>query len=140
MAVGLTDHTLGISVFIASVALGTCIIEKHIILDRPLARPDAACSLEPDEFKVMVKAVREVEKDLGGVSHELTEKMKKSREFSCSLFVIKDMKADEIFTEENVRSIRPGHGLSYNHLRDILSKKAKRDIKRGTPLSWDLIK
>jgi len=138
--VGLSDHTLGISVPIASVALGVSIIEKHLTLDRSLGGPDAAFSLEPDEFKAMVKSVREVEKALGKVSYDLTEKMKKSRELSRSLFVVKDMKAGEIFTEENVRSIRPGYGLAPKYLKDILGKIAPRDFKRGNPLSGELIK
>jgi len=133
--VGLSDHTLGISVPIASVALGACIIEKHLTLDRKLEGPDAAFSLEPDEFKAMVKSVREVEKALGEVSYDLTEKMKKSREFSRSLFVVKDIKAGETFTEENIRSIRPGYGLHPKYLKNILGKKSTRAIKKGTPLS-----
>jgi len=137
--VGLSDHTLGISAPIASVALGAKIIEKHFILDRSLGGPDAAFSLEPDEFKAMVKGVREAEKALGKVSYELTEKMKKSREFSRSLFVVKDVKTGEIFTEENVRSIRPGYGLPPKYLKEIIGKKAKKDIKKGTPLNWDLV-
>lgn len=137
--VGLSDHTLGISVPIASVALGACIIEKHLILDRKLGGPDAAFSLEPDEFKTMVKSVREVEKALGEVSYDLTEKMKKSREFSRSLFVVKDMKAGEVFTEENIRSIRPGYGLLPKYLKEILGKQTTQDIKKGTPLKWELI-
>ena len=137
--VGLSDHTLTISVPIASVALGACIIEKHFTLNRSSGGADAAFSLEPDEFKAMVKAIREVEKALGEVSYELTEKMKKSRQHSRSLFVVKNMKAEEIFTEENIRSIRPGYGLPPKYLKDILGKKAKKDIKRGTPLSWELI-
>jgi len=112
--VGLSDHTLGISVPIASVALGACIIEKHLSLDRSLGGPDTAFSLEPDKFKAMVKSIREVEKALGEVSYELTEKIKKSREFSRSLFVVKDMKKGEIFTKENVRSIRPGYACPQN--------------------------
>ena len=137
--VGLSDHTLGISVPIASVALGACIIEKHLTLDRKLGGPDAAFSLEPDEFKAMVKSVREVEKALGEVSYDLTEKMKKSRELSRSLFVIKDIKAGEIFTEENIRSIRPGYGLHPRYLKNILGKKSAQAIKKGTPLEWELI-
>ena len=138
--VGLSDHTLGISVPIASVALGACIIEKHLTLDRKLGGPDAAFSLEPAEFKEMVKSVREVEKALGEVSYDLTEKMKKSREFSRSLFVVKDMKTGETFTEKNVRSIRPGYGLHPKCIKDVLGKGATQDIKKGTPLRWKLIK
>jgi len=137
--VGLSDHTLSISVPIASVALGASIIEKHLTLDRKLGGPDAAFSLEPEEFKAMVEAVREVEKALGKVSYDLTEKMKKSREFSRSLFVVKDIKAGEVFTEENIRSIRPGYGLPPKYLKDILGKEAKCDIKKGVPLTWKRI-
>ncbi len=137
--VGLSDHTLGISVAIASVAFGACIIEKHLTLDRKLGGPDAAFSLEPDEFKAMVKSVREVEKTLGEVSYDLTEKMKKSREFSRSLFVVKDMKAGEVFTEKNIRSIRPGYGLHTRFLKNVIGQKATRNIERGTPLDWKLI-
>lgn len=97
-------------------------------LDRKLGGPDAVFSLEQDEFKVMVKSVREVEKVLGEVSYDLTKKMKKSREFSRSLFVLKDIKAGEIFAEENIRSIRPGYGLLPKYINDILGKRAKIDI------------
>lgn len=137
--VGLSDHTFGISIPVASIALEACIIEKHITLDRSLGGPDAAFSLEPDEFKAMVKAVREVEKALGKVSCELTEIVKKSKEFARSLFVVKDMKAGETFTEENVRSIRPGHGLQPECLKEVLGKRASQDLKWGAPLRWDLI-
>lgn len=114
-------------------------IEKYFTLSRALGGPDAAFSLEPGEFKTMVKAVREVEKALGKVSYELTEIVKKSREFTRSLFVVKDMKAGEVFTQENVRSIRPGYGLSPEYLKEVLGKRASQDFKRGTPLTWDLI-
>jgi len=137
--VGLSDHTLGISVPIAAVALGAKVIEKHFILSRDIDSPDKEFSLTPDEFKEMVKAIREVEKALGKVSYELTEKMKKSREFARSLFVIKDIKAGEIFTEENVRSIRPGYGLHPKFLKEVMGRKAKKDINKGTPLTWNLI-
>ena len=100
---------------------------------------DAAFSLEPDEFKAMVEAVRATEKALGKVSYDLTEKQKESRVFRRSLFVVKDMKAGEEFTEENVRSIRPGYGLHTRYLADVLGRKAKKDIKKGTPLNWKLI-
>jgi len=139
IVIGLSDHTLGISVPVASVALGAKIIEKHFTLSRSLGGPDAAFSLEPEEFKAMVKAVREVEKALGGICYELTEKMKKNRQFSRSLFVIKDMKTGEVFTEKNVRSIRPGYGLHPRYLKKILGRRATQDIKRGTPLKWSLV-
>ena len=137
--VGLSDHTLGISAPIASVALGARIIEKHFILDRKMGGPDAAFSMEPDEFRSMVDAVRDVEKALGTVNYDLTEKTIKSREFSRSLFVVGDIKAGEPFTEENVRSIRPGFGLHPRYYGQILGKKARIYIKKGTPLRWDLL-
>ena len=137
--VGLSDHTLGISVPVAAVALGARVIEKHFILSKDIDSPDREFSLTPEEFGQMVKAIREVEKALGRVSYELTEKMKKGREFARSLFVVKDMKKGEIFTEENVRSIRPGYGLHPKYLKDILGRRARRDIEKGTPLSWDLV-
>lgn len=137
--VGLSDHTLGISVPIASVALGARIIEKHFILDRKLGGPDAPFSLEPEEFKTMVRAVREVERALGDKSYALSERVKRSREFSRSLFVVDDLRAGEVFTEENVRSIRPGYGLPPKYLRAVLGKTARRELKKGTPLQWDMI-
>lgn len=137
--VGLSDHTLGSSVAIASVALGAKIIEKHFILDRNLGGPDAAFSIEPAEFKQMVKSVREVEKALGKITYELTEKQKKSRMFSRSLFVVKDIKKGEEFTEENVRSIRPGYGINPKYFTKILGKIASQDIKKGTPLKFNIV-
>lgn len=137
---GVSDHTLGITASITATALGAKIIEKHFILNRGLDGPDAAFSLQPEEFKAMVKAVREAEAALGEISYELSDKVKKSREFSRSLFIVKDMKNGEVFTVENVRSIRPAYGISPKNLKDILGKKAGRDIKKGTPMSWELIK
>jgi pseudaminic acid synthase len=138
--VGLSDHTLGNSVSIASVALGAKIIEKHFILDRNLGGPDANFSSEPDEFKSMVESVKDVEKALGKVNYELTEKTKSNRDFSRSLFVVKDMKEGEVFTNENLKSIRPGFGLHPKHFSVVLGKKASQYIPRGTPLKWELIK
>ena len=140
VVIGLSDHTRSISVPVAAVTLGARIIEKHFILDRNLGGPDSAFSLEPDEFKAMVTSIRETEKALGEVKYELTEKIIKSREFSRSLFVVKDMRSGEVFTDVNVRSIRPGYGLAPKYIRDIIGRRAKEDIKRGTPLSRDLIK
>ena len=136
---GLSDHTLGISVPIAAVALGANVVEKHFILDRNLGGPDSAFSIEPQEFKEMVKYIREVEKAIGKVSYDLTEKSKNNRHFSRSLFVVNDVKEGEEFTEENIRSIRPAAGLKTKYLEDIVGKKARKDLKKGTPLKWDLM-
>lgn len=138
--VGLSDHTLGISVSIAAVAVGAKIIEKHFTLNRKLGGPDASFSLEPDEFKEMVKSIREVETALGKVCYDLSDNTKKHIKFSRSLFVVKDMKEGEIFSEENICSIRPGDGLRPKLLHFVLGKKARKGILRGTPLSWELIK
>jgi len=137
--VGLSDHSFGIAVPVAAVALGACIIEKHFTLSRDVPSPDSAFSLEPHEFEEMVDAIRVAEKALGEVHYEVSEKESKSRVFRRSLFVVKDMKAGDVFTEENVRSIRPGYGLPPKFLKEVLGRRAARDIKHGTPLSWDLI-
>lgn len=137
--VGLSDHTLGIAVPVAAVTLGACIIEKHITLSRSVPGPDSDFSLEPHEFKAMVDAIRVTEKALGRVNYSITEKEAASRVFRRSLFVVKDMKAGDVFTMENVRSIRPGYGLPTSYLDEIIGKKVKRDIKAGTPLDWEHI-
>lgn len=137
--VGLSDHTLGIATSVAAVALGACIIEKHFTLSRADPGPDSAFSLEPHEFKAMVDAVRETEKALGTVCYEVSEHEKASRIFRRSLFAVKDIEAGEEFTEENVRSIRPGYGLPPKYLPVVLGRRAAGKITRGTPLSWDLI-
>lgn len=139
LPVGLSDHTLGIAVPVAAVALGACIVEKHFTLSRDLPGPDSAFSLEPHEFKAMVEAIRVAEKALGEVHYDVTEREAASRVFRRSLFVVQDMKAAEEFTEENVRSIRPGHGLHTRYLEQVIGRHAAGDIERGTPLSWELI-
>jgi len=138
--VGLSDHTLGIAAGIAAVALGACIIEKHFTLSRSVSGPDSTFSLEPQEFKAMADAVRTVEKALGSVRYEATEHEIASRVFRRSLFVVKDMKAGEIFTEENVRSIRPGNGLPPKYLEQVLGMRVKHDVKRGAAMSWALLR
>ncbi len=139
VVVGLSDHTLGGEVSTVAVALGASIIEKHFILDRNMGGPDSEFSMEPHEFKAMVDSIRNVEKALGRVSYELSDKMKSNREFSRSLFVVKDMKKGEIITEDNVRSIRPGFGLHPKYLNEILGKKVKKNLKKGTPFELDFI-
>lgn len=137
--IGLSDHTLGISVPTSAVALGVKIIEKHFILDRKLGGPDAEFSLEPQEFKAMIKSIREVEEAMGKVTYKLSQQILKSRKFQRSLFAVEDITKGEILTEKNVRSIRPGFGLSPKYFYDIIGKIAKRNIKKGIPLSWKLI-
>ncbi|MGA7752703.1 MAG: pseudaminic acid synthase [Candidatus Sulfotelmatobacter sp.] len=136
---GLSDHTTGVAVPIAAVALGACIIEKHLTLSRSEPGPDSAFSLEPHEFKAMVDSVRIAEKALGDVQFGCSPKEASSRVFRRSLFVVQDVKRGERFTEENVRSIRPGQGLHTRHLSEVLGLRARQDIERGTPLSWNLV-
>lgn len=137
--VGLSDHTLGTTVPIVAVALGARVIEKHFILDKSIGGPDASFSLEPNEFKQMVDAIRDAEKALGKVDYTMDEKKKNSRILGRSLFVVNDMKAGEEFTEDNLRSIRPGYGLEPKHLNDIIGKISNQDIKRGTPMELSYI-
>lgn len=140
LPVGLSDHTLGIAAPVAAVALGACMVEKHLTLSRDIPGPDTGFSLEPHEFRAMVEAVREAEKALGQVSYQVTGQEAKSLIFRRSLFVVRDMKAGDEFTGDNVRSIRPAHGLPPKFLKDILGRRAAHDISRGTPLGWDVIK
>ncbi len=139
LPVGLSDHTLGIAVPVAAVALGACIVEKHFTLSRATPGPDSAFSLEPAEFRAMVDAVRVAEKSLGAVNYQPTQREAASRQYRRSLFVVAGVKAGEVFTEKNVRSIRPGHGLAPKHLSEVIGRRASRDIARGTPLSGDMV-
>jgi pseudaminic acid synthase len=136
---GLSDHTLGIACPVAAVALGACLIEKHFVLSRETPGPDSAFSLEPAEFAEMVRAVRAAEAALGTVHYGLSPAEEKSRVFRRSLFAVADIAAGEPFTEQNVRSIRPGHGLPPKELPRLLGKRAARTIRRGEPLSWDCV-
>ncbi len=137
---GLSDHTAGELVPVIATALGAAVIEKHFILDRSIGGHDASFSLDKKEFSEMVKAVRDTEKAIGKVDYSLTEKMKKSRQFARSLYVVKDIKAGEIITEENVRSIRPGFGLHPKYLKEILGKTVNKGVEKGTSINWEIIK
>ncbi|MBN1392873.1 MAG: pseudaminic acid synthase [Sedimentisphaerales bacterium] len=137
--IGLSDHSIGIGASICAAALGASVIEKHFTLSRKIKTPDSFFSIEPRELKELVENIRIAEKALGEIEHNLTKEEKKSRVFRRSLFAVKDVKKGEIFSLENVQSIRPAYGLEPKHISKILGRKAKRDIKRGTPLNWGLI-
>ena len=134
--VGLSDHTLGFDVPIAAVTLGAKIIEKHFTLSRKTQTLDSDFSMEPAEFKEMVKAIRRVEKSFGKATYEPSAKEKETRKYRWSIFVVEDIKSGQRFTKENIRSIRPGFGMSSRYLQIIYGRKALREIKRGTPLNW----
>ena len=136
---GLSDHTMGSAVAVASIPLDAKIIEKHLTLKREDGGPDGAFSMEPEEFREMVDNVRIVEKALGKVTYDLTKKQIKSREHSRSLFVVRDIKAGDIITSDNVRSIRPGFGMHTKYYEEILGKRINRDIHMGTPLEAEYI-
>ena len=137
--VGLSDHTMGSAVSVAAVTLGARILEKHLTLSRSESGPDSSFSMEPDEFKQMVEDIRAAEKAVGNVCYDLTQKQKESIAFRRSLFVTRDIKAGDVLTMDNIRSIRPGYGLAPKFLEVILGKKVTCDLKKGTPLQWDVI-
>ena len=134
---GLSDHTLGITVPVTSVALGGVLIEKHLTMRRTDGGPDAHFSLEPHEFKAMVEGVRTAEKAIGTPSFDLTPSQTPSIQFRRSLFVAKNVAEGEVFTEANIRSVRPGDGLPPKHLDAILGKRASRPLTYGSPLRWE---
>lgn len=129
--VGLSDHTEGCIAPMTAVALGADVIEKHFIIDRKIGGPDAAFSMEADEFALMVSNVRKVEKAMGSVQYPTEPSKIKGREYSRSLYVAEDMKAGDVITEQNVRSVRPGHGLHPKYLPEIIGKRVNRDLKKG---------
>jgi len=136
---GLSDHTMGSTVPIVATVFGAKIIEKHFIIDRAIGGPDASFSMNEEEFTAMVKAVREAEKASGLVDYTLTEKQAKGRDFSRSLYVAEDIKAGEIFTDKNLRSVRPGFGLHPKHFNEIIGKKSNQDLEKGTPMKLNYI-
>ena len=136
---GLSDHSMGSAIAGAAVALGARVVEKHLTLKRADGGADAAFSMEPEEFKEMTDNIRKTELALGRVTYDLTPKQAREREHARSLFVAKDMKAGEVFTPENLRSVRPADGLHTMYYEELLGKKIRRDAKLGTPMSWDLV-
>ncbi|MCT7912440.1 pseudaminic acid synthase [Arcobacter lacus] len=137
---GFSDHTLGTTAPIVATTLGAKVIEKHFILDKSIGGADADFSLDKKEFEEMIKAVRDSEKLLGKVDYSMTEKKKKSRQFSRSLYVSKDIKKGEILTEENIKSVRPGYGLHPKYLKDVLGKSINQDLLKGTAFKLEYIK
>ncbi len=136
---GLSDHTLGHEVALTAVVLGACMVEKHLTLTRDEGGPDAVFSSEPHEFKTMVDAIRLAEKASGSVRYGPCVKENENRAFRRSLFVVEDVKKDDKVTDENVRSIRPGDGLHTRHLKEILGRRFKRDVRKGSPFTWEMI-
>lgn len=137
--IGLSDHTVGHDVAVAAVALGATMVEKHFIIDRSIGGPDAAFSMEKDEFAAMVTSIRNVEKALGQVVYPSNPAQIKGREYSRSLYVSEDVKKGEVITEKNVRSVRPGYGLHPKYLPEVIGKKAVRDLKKGERFSLELV-
>lgn len=138
--VGLSDHTMGIGVAIASVALGATVIEKHFTLDRSEGGVDSAFSMEPAEFKLLIEESKKAWESLGQISYERGETEMKSLIYRRSLYISEDVKKGEVLTKKNVRAIRPGNGLAPKYLDIILGKKVTNDYKKGTPVSWDILK
>ena len=137
--VGLSDHTMGYDVAVAAVAIGATLVEKHFILDRSIGGPDAAFSMEIGEFADMVKSIRNVEKAIGEVVYPTDPSKIKGREFCRSLYVAEDIKAGDVVTEKNVRSVRPGFGLHPKHLPEVLGKKFVKDCEKGERFALDLV-
>tara|TARA_R110002167_G_scaffold2178_2_gene11084 strand:+ start:5997 stop:7052 length:1056 start_codon:yes stop_codon:yes gene_type:complete len=137
--VGLSDHTIDNTVAVSSVALGACVIEKHVTLDRSGGGPDDSFSIEPAELQALCSGAGAAWSALGRVNYARKESEKDNLIFRRSLYIVRDIKAGEVFTEENVRSIRPGYGLAPKHLEEVLGKPAKDAVSRGTALKWDLV-
>ena len=139
LVTGLSDHTSGIGVAVASVALGSAIIEKHFTLSRADGGPDSAFSMEPDEFKALCENAALAWRALGAVRYDRAKSEHATAQFRRSLYVVEDMAAGEVLTEHNVRAIRPGYGLAPEYYETLLGKRVNRAVARGTPMTWDLI-
>ncbi|ULT56479.1 pseudaminic acid synthase [Neobacillus drentensis] len=137
--VGLSDHTMGIGVAVASVALGATVIEKHFTISRADGGVDSAFSMEPHEMHSLVDETKKAWQALGAVTYGPTEKEKNSLKFRRSLYITKDLKAGDVLTKENLRVIRPGYGLAPKYYEQLLGKKAAMDIKAGTPADWNIL-
>lgn len=137
--VGLSDHTMGVGVSVASVALGATVVEKHFTLNRADGGVDSSFSMEPAEMAQLVVETERAWQALGQVSYGITEAEKKSIQFRRSLYVVQDLKAGDVLTRENVRAIRPGFGLPPKYLQTLLGKTMKQDVKRGTALGWEML-
>ena len=137
--VGLSDHTSGLGVAIAATAMGASVIEKHFVIDRNAGGVDAAFSLEPDEFAMLVKETERAAIAIGTVSYGCTTAEVNSRIHRRSLYICEDLSAGEVLTEKNLRAIRPGLGLPVKYLARLLGKQVKHDVAKGTPMSWDLV-
>ena len=137
--VGLSDHSFGSLGAITAVALGAKVVEKHLCISRKIETPDSSFSMEPMEFRKMVEEIRQVEKAIGKVSYGITEQEESNKNFRRSIFAVKDIKIGEEITSDNIRIIRPGYGILPKYYQEIIGKKAVKSIKRGTPLSFDMI-
>jgi N-acetylneuraminate synthase len=136
--VGLSDHTIGTGAAVAAIALGATVIEKHFTLRRADGGVDSAFSMEPEEMAQLVVETERAWQALGSVRYGALEAEKPSIQFRRSLYVVKDLRAGDVLTRDNVRAIRPGRGLPTKFLQDVLGRAVKRDVKRGTALAWDL--
>jgi len=137
---GLSDHTMGALAAITAVALGATVIEKHFIIDRAIGGPDSAFSMDEKEFTQMVKEIRMVEKALGKIDYPTDIHKIKGREGARSLYIAEDMKAGDMITEKNVRSVRPSYGLHPMHWKDIAGRKVNRDLEKGMRFEIDFVK
>ncbi|OQA16772.1 MAG: Pseudaminic acid synthase [bacterium ADurb.Bin363] len=137
--VGLSDHSMGSVSAIMAVAMGASVIEKHLCISRKIKNPDSSFSMEPQEFKKMVDDVRSAEKTVGTVCYSISENERVSHSHRRSIFVVKDIKKGEVFSEENIKIIRPADGLEPKYFEQILNRRASEDIERGTPLKWIMI-
>lgn len=136
---GLSDHTLGTIVPVTSVAFGSCVLEKHFILDKDQGGVDSSFSLDEAEFTRLCEEVRNAELAIGKIDYTLDQQARESRSFSRSLYVSENIKTGQVLTEDNIRSVRPGHGLAPRHYPEILGRTAKRNLEKGEALSWDMV-